>query len=170
MLRLKEKIFFLIIIIFFQNYSFASEKIAFVDLDYVINKSKIGSKVLKELENVNKSNLKKLNLIKTKIDKNKEEIIKTKNVVSESELKSKIDEQKKSIIEFDQTKIKLEKEINELRRKKMLEIVKMINPLLEKYMEENSIEVLLKKDSIYLSKKNYDITKQILDLVNKNIK
>ena len=52
----------------------------------------------------------------------------------------------------------------------MLEIVKMINPLLEKYMEENSIEVLLKKDSIYLSKKNYDITKQILDLVNKNIK
>ena len=37
-------------------------------------------------------------------------------------------------------------------------------------MEENSIEVLLKKESIYLSKNNYDITKQILDLVNKKIK
>ena len=52
----------------------------------------------------------------------------------------------------------------------MIEIVKKINPILEKYMEENSIEVLLKKESIYLSKNNYDITKQILDLVNKKIK
>ena len=67
-------------------------------------------------------------------------------------------------------KKKLENEINELRRKKMIEIVKKINPILEKYMEENSIEVLLKKESIYLSKNNYDITKQILDLVNKKIK
>ena len=32
----------------------------------------------------------------------------------------------------------------------MIEIVKKINPILEKYMEENSIEVLLKKKvSIY---------------------
>ena len=51
----------------------------------------------------------------------------------------------------------------------MIEIVKKINPILEKYMEENSIEVLLKKESIYLSKNNYDITKQIIDLVNKKL-
>ena len=155
---------------FYQNLSIANDKIAYIDLDYIINKSNAGNKLLKELDNLNKSNLKKLSLIKKEIDKNKDEIIKVKNVISEKEFKNKIEEQKKSIREFDKTKKKLENEINELRRKKMIEIVKKINPILEKYMEENSIEVLLKKESIYLSKNNYDITKQILDLVNKKIK
>ena len=170
MFYIKRTFFFLILFLFYQNLSIANDKIAYIDLDYIINKSNAGNKLLKELENLNKSNLKKLSLIKKEIDKNKDEIIKVKNVISEKEFKNKIEEQKKSIREFDKTKKKLENEINELRRKKMIEIVKKINPILEKYMEENSIEVLLKKESIYLSKNNYDITKQILDLVNKKIK
>ena len=170
MFYIKRTFFFLILVLFYQNLSIANDKIAYIDLDYIINKSNAGNKLLKELENLNKSNLKKLSLIKKEIDKNKDEIIKVKNVISEKEFKNKIEEQKISIREFDKTKKKLENEINELRRKKMIEIVKKINPILEKYMEENSIEVLLKKESIYLSKNNYDITKQILDLVNKKIK
>ena len=170
MFYIKRTFFFLILVLFYQNLSIANDKIAYIDLDYIINKSNAGNKLLKELDNLNKSNLKKLSLIKKEIDKNKDEIIKVKNVISEKEFKNKIEEQKKSIREFDKTKKKLENEINELRRKKMIEIVKKINPILEKYMEENSIEVLLKKESIYLSKNNYDITKQILDLVNKIIK
>ena len=170
MFYIKRTFFFLILVLFYQNLSIANDKIAYIDLDYIINKSNAGNKLLKELENLNKSNLKKLSLIKKEIDKNKDEIIKVKNVIIEKEFKNKIEEQKKSIREFDKTKKKLENEINELRRKKMIEIVKKINPILEKYMEENSIEVLLKKESIYLSKNNYDITKQILDLVNKKIK
>lgn len=170
MSQFRKIFFFLIIFTYSQNYSLANDKIAIVDLDYVINKSLIGNNLLKELDSLNKSNLKKLNLLKNKIDRNKEEILKVKNVISEDELKKKIENQNNMIGEFDKTKIKLEKEINELKRKKMLEIIKKINPILEKYMEENSIEVLLKKDSIYLTKNNYDITNEILDLVNKNIK
>ena len=170
MRQFKKNFFFLILFTFCQNYTLANDKIAIVDLDYVINKSVIGNNLLKELDTLNKSNLKKLNSLKNKIDKNKEEIIKVKNVISEDELKKKIQNQNNIIGEFDKTKIKLEKEINELKRKKMLEIIKKINPILEKYMEENSIEVLLKKESIYLTKNNYDITNEILDLVNKNIK
>ena len=170
MSQFRKIFFFLIIFTYSQNYSLANDKIAIVDLDYVINKSLIGNNLLKELDSLNKSNLKKLNLLKNKIDRNKEEILKVKNVISEDELKKKIENQNNMIGEFDKTKIKIEKEINELKRKKMLEIIKKINPILEKYMEENSIEVLLKKDSIYLTKNNYDITNEILDLVNKNIK
>ena len=37
-------------------------------------------------------------------------------------------------------------------------------------MEEKSIDVVLKNETLYISKSNYDITKEILDLVNKKIK
>ena len=136
MFYIKRTFFFLILVLFYQNLSIANDKIAYIDLDYIINKSNAGNKLLKELENLNKSNLKKLSLIKKEIDKNKDEIIKVKNVISEKEFKNKIEEQKKSIREFDKTKKKLENEINELRRKKMIEIVKKINPVLEKYVEK----------------------------------
>ena len=104
MFYIKRTFFFLILVLFYQNLSIANDKIAYIDLDYIINKSNAGNKLLKELENLNKSNLKKLSLIKKEIDKNKDEIIKIKNVISEKEFKNKIEEQKKSIREFDKTK------------------------------------------------------------------
>ena len=104
MFYIKRTFFFLILVLFYQNLSIANDKIAYIDLDYIINKSNAGNKLLKELENLNKSNLKKLSLIKKEIDKNKDEIIKVKNVISEKEFKNKIEEQKKSIREFDKTK------------------------------------------------------------------
>ena len=58
----------------------------------------------------------------------------------------------------------------ELKKKEMLKIVKKITPLVQNYMEENSIDVILKDESLYISKSNYDITKDILEIVNKNVK
>ena len=39
-----------------------------------------------------------------------------------------------------------------------------------KYMKEKSIDVVLKNETLYISKSNYDITKEILEIVNKEIK
>ena len=118
MFYIKRTFFFLILVLFYQNLSIANDKIAYIDLDYIINKSNAGNKLLKELENLNKSNLKKLSLIKKEIDKNKDEIIKVKNVISEKEFKNKIEEQKKSIREFDKTKKKTWKWNKWIKKKK----------------------------------------------------
>ena len=37
-------------------------------------------------------------------------------------------------------------------------------------MEENSIDVILKGETLYISKSNYDITRDILEIVNKELK
>ena len=36
-------------------------------------------------------------------------------------------------------------------------------------MNSNSIDIILSKQGVYISKSNYDITKNILDIVNKKI-
>ena len=58
----------------------------------------------------------------------------------------------------------------ELKKKEMLKIVKKITPLVQNYMEENSIDVILKGETLYISKSNYDITRDILEIVNKELK
>ena len=42
--------------------------------------------------------------------------------------------------------------------------------VLEFCMKEKSIDVVLKNETLYISKSNYDITKEILEIVNKEIK
>ena len=63
---------FLILIFFFLNITFShsSEKIAFIDIDYVLNNSSLGKIIFEELEDVNKKNINTLS--------KKEEILKKK--------------------------------------------------------------------------------------------
>ena len=50
-----------------------------------------------------------------------------------------------------------------------MKILKKINPIIEKYMQENSISIIHDKKNVFIADKNYDITEYIVNLVNKNI-
>jgi len=156
--------------LFSQPSLYAEVKIAYFDLNYVIDKSNAGLKILKKLDSLNNSNLKKLNQKKDEIDKGNIEIDKIKNVISEEELKEKINKQKVRIKEYNELKVSLSNKINNTKNKEVQELIKKIKPFLETYTKENSIEIILRKESIYLSKNKYDITKDILEIVNKKLK
>jgi outer membrane protein len=163
----------LLALLFFLNLSnllYASEKIAFIDINYIINNSNIGKKTLTKLEKVNEKNKKDLELLQKKIKKENDEIQKVKNVISKDELVKKIDTHKKNIKDFNDKRSNLSKSITELKKKQTFDIIKKISPIVQEYMEEKSIDVVLKNETLYISKSNYDITKEILDLVNKKIK
>jgi hypothetical protein len=46
----------------------------------------------------------------------------------------------------------------------------MINPIIQKYMNDQSIDILLDKKNIFIAKDSYDITQKIINLINKGIK
>ena len=45
-----------------------------------------------------------------------------------------------------------------------------LNPLLQDYMSQKSISLLLEKKSIFIGKENVDITNDMLELINNNFK
>ena len=55
------------------------------------------------------------------------------------------------------------------KKKEIVQLVNKINPIIEEYMNANSIDIILSKQGVYISKTNHDITKNILDIVNKKI-
>ena len=170
MLSLKKIYLIVFLTIFCQSSVYAEVKIAYFDLNYVIDKSNVGLKILKKLDSLNNSNLKILNQKKDEINKGNIEIDKIRNVISEEELKVKINEQKERIKEYNELKVSLSNEINNIKNKEVQEVIKKIKPFLEAYTKENSIDIILRKESIYLSKNRYDITKEILEIVNKRLK
>jgi len=161
---------FFIILILNTNYSFSSEKTAFIDIDLVLNNSYLGKSIYKELERINKSNIEKLALKEEKIKKKKDIINKTKNITSKEKLE-------KDIILFNQElevyRVEKDEIFDQFKKKKQQDLenfLKQINPIIQEYMKTNSIDIVLDKKQIFIGSSKNDITQDILDLVNKKFK
>jgi len=62
------------------------------------------------------------------------------------------------------------KNFNEVKRKELENVFKKISPIINDYMEENSVSVLLDSKNIFMGTKKSNLTKDILDRINKEIK
>jgi len=164
----------LIIITFsFLLYSNAAKsdelKIAYVDLDLIIQKSIAGEKISKQLNNLNNNNIKKYKKKEKELADEEDKIIKQKNITSKEDFEKKVKVLRVSVNEFKKN-INLSK--NDVQKKRINatnELIGIINPILAEYSSKNSISFILHKKTVILGKTELDITNQILDLVNKKV-
>ena len=155
---------------FFASKSYSSEKIVFINFEYVINNSNYGKSIFEDLNKIRNENIKKLKS-KENILKDLESEIKTKkNIISKEDLNKKIKLLNDNINEFQNLKKSMENDLNKIKSKKFNDFMDQINPLLEKYMDENSVDIMLDKKNMLIGKKTINKSDEILKLINKNIK
>ncbi len=161
---------FLILLFFFLGISFSnsSEKIAFIDIDYVLNNSNLGKIIFQELEVVNNKNIKILSQKEEILKKKKDQINKTKNVSTKEKLEKDIANFNQEIEKFRLDKEKILNEFKLLKETKLDNFLKKINPLLQDYMKNNSIDILLEKKQIFIGSSSIDITDEIIKLIDTN--
>ena len=167
-----KKSFFLIIIFFLFGVTnlWSSEKIAFLDVEFIINKSEPALVIIKKIEKIRDQETKKLREIEDNLKKKNEELIKTKNLISDEELKKKISSLRNEAVSFDELRKKKIKELNIKKNKELNEFLKLINPIIQDYMKEKSIDMIIDKKNIFMAKSKNDITEDILKIVNNKIK
>ena len=164
--------FILIIIIFFTfiNTSISKENIAFVNVDYLIQNSNIGKKLLANINDKDKKNLDNLKK-KNKILQDLESSIKKKkNVISDEAYNKEVIDFKKKFQEFSKEKNKIVKEFNVFKKKEIESIFKKINPIINNYMEENSVNLLFDSKNIFMGSKKLNLTEDILKKINNELK
>ena len=166
------KKYILILSIFFFSITSlnASEKIAFIDVDYILNNSNLGKLIFKELETVNKENIKKLSQNEIIIKQKKDSINKTKNISSKEQLEKDILNFNNDVEKFRSEKDKILKDFKLLKETKLDNFLKKINPIIQDYMKKNSIDIVLEKKQIFIGSSSVDITDEIIKLVNENVK
>ena len=162
----------LIIIIFFTftNVSISKENIAFVNVDYLIQNSNIGKKLLANINDKDKKNLDNLKK-KNKILQDLESLIKKKkNVISDEAYNKEVVDFKKKFQEFSKEKNAIVKEFNIFKKKEIENIFKKINPIINDYMEENSVNLLFHSKNIFMGAKKLNLTDDILKKINNELK
>ena len=157
---------FLILINLVNVKSFAAEKIVYLDLDYLLANSNKGKSVLLGLENINKKNIEMFKEKENLLSREEKKLIKQKNILSNeiysekvNDLKNKINiyrEEKKTLI----TKFKKQSEEN------INNFLKIVDKILAEYIKKNSIDLVLNKKDILMGRNNYNITDEIMNILN----
>ena len=162
-----------ILLIFFLGLStniFAENKVAYLDLDFILSNTNAGKLLFEEIQKLESSKIKELNNQEQILKDEENQILASKNIISKDELNKNINEFQIKLKKYKNLK---KNEINLLKKKRnedILNLLKLINPVIEKYMKENSISILIDKKNIFIADKNYDITKNLVDLINNNLK
>ena len=165
------KIIFLISIIFlpFESKLLASD-IYFVDYSKVMNESTAGKKAQDNLKNLLKNFNKKFGETAKKLKQEENKIISQKNALSKEEYKKKADALRKKVFELNKEREKSIREVATKRKKAGDEMLKNLNPILGKYMEQNNIAVVIDKKNVLMGDKKFEITSQIIEILNKEFK
>ena len=58
------------------------------------------------------------------------------------------------------------KDFQKLKNTKLDNFLKNITPLIQDYMAENSIDILIEKKNIFIGKDSKDITNEIIKIIN----
>ena len=116
---------------------------------------------------MNKNNLTDFKQKEIELKNLEKEISNKKNVVSEKDLNIEIDDLKRKILLFREEKNKRSKDFKDLRSNELSNFLEKITPIIENFMKENSIAIVFEKKNIFIAQSKYDITLQIIDLINK---
>tara|TARA_Y100000768_G_scaffold369704_1_gene334853 strand:- start:374 stop:886 length:513 start_codon:yes stop_codon:yes gene_type:complete len=163
--------FFLIIFLLFIPFNtvYGNDKIAFINLEFLFENTNLGKKISTDLKLLNSKNIDQLKIEEKKLIDEENKIKKTQNILSEDELKSKISNLKKEVNSFNKKKKDIFQSFDEEKNKQLNMFFQKITPIIENYMADNSINLLLEKKNIFIGKSNIDITDDILILINNKL-
>ncbi len=163
---------FLILIFIFINHSqsIADQKITFLNLEKILNNSNSGKKIVKNLEALKNQNANNFKKKSDEIRIKEENILKQKNILSKEEFEKKILNLRQEVDQFNKNRNKTIKEYEITKKNELDEFLKKITPLIEKYIVENSVSLVLNQKNIFIADKKYDITDKIISIVDENLK
>ena len=166
------KKFSTILIVFFGliNFSYSNEKIVYLDLDKVVNNTKAGKSIIAKLEKSKKVALSEFEKKEKELKKIEDEINKQKNILSENELKKKLVEFRKQLSSFRKNRQKVINDFNQKKKIEFDEFFKKITPIIESYVVEKNIDILLDKKNIFVANNKRNITQEIIEIIDSKIK
>jgi outer membrane protein len=150
--------------------SYSDDKIKFIDLDSLLEKTNIGKKIIEDLNIANDNNLLLLKPKEEEIKNKQNEINTQKNIISKDELKVKIEEYQKQVSDFQNERQKLIADYNKQKQEKINNFFNQITPIINEYMKEEDLSIIFDKKNIFIAKSDSNITTDIINLINDKFK
>ena len=163
------KIFSIFVIIFSFNISIADTPY-YLDFKYVLNQSTAGKKAQETLKKKLDQGIKKISTTEKSLLEEEKKIIQQKKLIKPEEYKKKVEELRSKVSKLQKERNTLLQNIAKQRGNAKKDLLKNLNPILENYMKEKNIIMIIDKKNLLLADKKLDITKEITNLLNQKLK
>ena len=165
-----KSIFFSIFFLLISTQCKSEVKIAFIEMDKLINTSIAGKSLIKQLGEIDTQNRKSFDKKKKELNLKKDKINSQKNVLSKEEFEKKVTELNKEFeIYSEEGKNKI-KSLESKKNNAMTEILSQINLILSKYSEENKLTFIIDQKNIVIGETDLNITKKIIKILDSQLK
>ena len=151
------------------TYASAEQKIAYIDMKYVLNNSKAGQGAQNFLQKSFKDNQKKISNMENELKKEEGDLLSQKTILSQEEYKEKSNELRKKVASYQAERRgaldKIAKQRAELRQELLLKL----DPIIKTYINENGIYIIIDKKNVVYGKPDLNITKTIVEKLDKEL-
>jgi len=163
------KFFVVTFLLFVCTYSFAEQKIVVLDMKYVLNESKAGKGAQDFLKKTFSENAKKFTNMEKELKKEETDLLEKKTILSKDEYTKKTDILRKKVIDYQSQRRSSLDKIAAQRAKAKDTLIKKVEPILDSYIKENNISLVIDKKDLIAGSNEYDITKFIVERLNKEL-
>ena len=160
---------FTIFIINYTGVTYANE-IYFIDLKKILNESKAGKKAQGFLKKKFESENKKFENEGAAIKKEESELIAKKKVISPEEYKKNLNTLRSKSVNYQKKRREASNEWVNKKNEARAKLLQALNPIMQKYMKDNNIEMIVDKKYILLANSDFELTDKILAILDKEIK
>ena len=147
----------------------AEQKIVVLDLTYVLNNSKAGKNAQDFLKKSYSNNLKKYADMEKALKKEEQDLLTKKTVLSKEEYTKKTDALRKKVIDFQSQRRSAIDKIATQRSNSRATLIQALDPILEAYIKEKNIALILDKKFALGGVPENDITTIITEKLNKTL-
>ena len=163
------------IFLFFLILSFSASKVFadmphYLDFNYILNNSNAGKKIQDNLQKRLKDGISSLNKKEKSLQEEERKMIQQKKVISQEEYIKKVNDLRKKVSSLQVERNSLLEKISKDRTKARNELLKNLNPIIENYMQEKKVRLVIDKKNIILADEKLDITKEIMQSLNTKLK
>ena len=162
-----KKIFYVVLLFTsLLSNSFAENRVVYIDMDHLLTNINLGKKTFEILKNNENKKDKELQLLEKSLKDEENKILASRNIITEEQLNKNIIEFKQKVNKYSKNKVDEIEKLKQIRKKEIKNLLKKINPLIENYMDENSISIIIDKKNVYIANVQYDITNKLIKIIN----
>ena len=163
------KFFVVTFLVLISTHANAEQKIVVLDLTYVLNQSKAGKGAQDFLKKTFEDNQKKFSNMEKSLKKEESDLLAKKNILSKEEFEKKMNALRKKSMDYQTERRSAIDKIASLRSKARKTLLDELKPIIESYINDNDVSLVIDKKNILGGGNNYDVTNVIVEKLNKEL-
>ena len=145
----------------------AEQKVAYLDMKFVLNNSKAGKGAQDFLQKSFKENQKNFLDRENALKKEEKDLLSQKSILTKEEYQKKSDDLRKKVIDYQSERRASLEKITAQRAEARQKLFEKLDPIMKTYIKENNISLIVDKKNILMGSTDLDITNIIVEKLNK---